>query len=129
MRLCSVCMFGVLMTLLVSCGTDHENLPTAFEFTPPPTPTNVVAEAGEERSILHWSYPAEARTSIKEFNVYEYFQPYDMIALIGTTTDTSFVDSLLIGNLSYCYRISAVDTTGLEGWRTASVCTFVRSAH
>ena len=38
-----------------------------------------------------------------------------MIQLIGTTTDTVFVDSLLIGNLGYCYKVSAVDTVGFRG--------------
>jgi len=129
MRLCSVCMLGVLMTLLVSCGTDHENLPTAFEYTPPPTPTNFVVTGGGERSTLTWHYDADARAAIMEFKVYEYYPLYDMIDSIGTTTDTLYVDSLLVGNLSYCYKISAVDKTGLEGWRTGHECAFVKSAH
>jgi hypothetical protein len=124
-------MFGVLMVLSFSCSKDHENLPTAFEYTPPPTPadSDFVVTGGEERSILSWSYPAEARAAVKEFKVYAYFPPYDMIDSIGTTTETFYVDSLLVGNLFYCYEISAVDTSGLEGWRTVPKCAFVKSAH
>ena len=99
-----------------------------FEYVPPPTPANVTAAGGEEQSVVSWSYPDDARASVGEFNVYQYFPPYDVLELIGTTTDTFYVDSLLIGNLNYCYKVSAVDTTGLEGWRSAAVCVFVHSA-
>jgi len=122
-------LLGAIAALCISCGKDHRDLPTGFAYDPPATPTNLVVTGGEELSTLEWSYPAVALASIHEFRVYEYFEAYDMIELIGTTTDTVFVDSLLIGNLSYCYKVSAVDTSGFEGWRTGSVCAFVRSAH
>jgi hypothetical protein len=129
MRVVRFALFAPLVALVFSCSTDHKNLPTSFEYTPPPTPTNLTAAGGEERSTLSWEYPAEARTTIKEFRVYEYLPSYDLLELVGTTTDTVFIDSLLIGNLMYCYKVSAVDTTGLEGWRSAAVCTLVKTAH
>jgi hypothetical protein len=51
------------------------------------------------------------------------------LVLVGTTRDTAFVDSLLVGNLTYCYEVSAVDTTGFEGFRTSPQCVFVRTSH
>lgn len=128
MRNIAWCVLGAIAALCISCGKDHTDLPTGFAYDPPPTPSNLVVTGGEELSTIRWSYPAIARGSIGEFRVYEYFESYDMIALVGTTTDTVFVDSLLIGNLGYCYKVSAVDTSGFEGWRTESVCAFVRSA-
>jgi len=119
---------GAIAALCISCGADHQDLPTGFAYDPPPTPTNLVVTGGEELSTIAWSYPASDRGSIRAFRVYEYFASYDMIQLIGTTTDTVFVDSLLIGNLGYCYKVSAIDTSDFEGWRTESVCAFVRSA-
>jgi len=111
--------------LCSSCGTDHANLPTEFVYTAPPTPTNLSAEPGAERCVLSWSYPAEAMPLVREFRVYQYYELYDMLQLVGATADTAFVDTLLVGNLYYCYSVSAVDTTGFEGWRTSAVCAFV----
>ncbi len=119
---------GAIAALCISCGEDHRDLPTGFAYDPPPTPVDLVVIGGEELSTIKWSYPAIARASIREFRVYEFFEPYNMLELVGTTADTVFVDSLLIGNLGYCYKVSAVDTSGFEGWRTRSVCAFVRSA-
>jgi hypothetical protein len=128
MRSFAWCAFGAIAALCISCGTDHKDLPTGFAYDPPPTPTNLVVTGGEELSTIRWSYPVPALASIREFRVYEYIASYDMVQLVGATTDTVFVDSLLIGNLGYCYKVSAVDRSGLEGWRTASACAFVRSA-
>ena len=114
--------------LCLSCGTDHENLPTGFAYNPPPTPANLVVVGGHESSTISWTYPAGARESIKEFRVYQYIEAYDIVQLVGMTTDTAFTDSFLVGNLYYCYKVSAVDTTGFEGWRTPSVCAFVRTS-
>jgi hypothetical protein len=122
------CMLGAIAALCISCGKDHRDLPTGFAYDPPPMPTNLVVTGGEEIARISWSYPASARASIREFRVYEYLESYDMIQLIGTTTDTVFVDSLLIGNLGYCYKVSAVDESDFEGWRTGAACAFVLSA-
>jgi hypothetical protein len=128
MRSFAWCVFGAIAALCISCGKDHRDLPTGFAYDPPATPTNLVVVGGEEMSTITWSYPASELAAISEFRVYEYIESYDIIQLIGTTTDTVFVDSLLIGNLGYCYEVSAVDASGFEGWRTGSVCAFVRSA-
>jgi len=42
--------------------------------------------------------------SIGKFRAYQYIEAYDMLQIIGTTADTVFVDSLLIGNIM-CGRI------------------------
>jgi hypothetical protein len=125
MRMWICCALAAFTAVAISCGSEPQSLPTAFEFTPPPTPTNFVVIGGLEQSLLRWHYDADARGSIKEFRVYMYVQPYNTIELIGRTTDTVFVDSLLIGNLIYCYQVSAVDTSGFEGWRTDTACAFV----
>jgi len=127
MRSLVLFLLAAAVALHLSCSKDHQNLPTGFAYDPPPTPTNLVATGGEEVSTISWSYPAAARASIGEFRVYQYVEVYDMLQIIGTTSDTVFVDSLLIGNISYCYKVSAVDTTGFEGWRTASACAFVKT--
>jgi hypothetical protein len=117
----------LVAALAFSCSKDHQNLPTAFSLESPATPTNLVVTGGVERSTVSWHYPPSALGAVREFRVYQYVPSYDILDLVGTTGDTVFVDSLLVGNISYCYKVAAVDTTGLEGWRTASVCAFVRT--
>jgi hypothetical protein len=125
MRSFAVLALAVLAALAFSCSKEHQDLPTGFRLEPPPTPANVVVAGGAERATVSWSYPPASLASIREFRVYQYLPAYAVLALVGTTTDTAFVDSLLVGNLTYCYKVSAVDTTGLEGWRTATECAFV----
>jgi fibronectin type 3 domain-containing protein len=119
---------AIVVIIIASCGKDHEGLPTSFEYDPPPTPTNFEVTAGVESAHLSWSYPTEGFTILQEFRIYYYYSLYDMLELIGTTTETTYTDTLLIGNVEYCYMVSAVDTTGLEGWRTAKRCVTVSSA-
>jgi hypothetical protein len=120
-------LLAAIAALGVSCSEEHQDLPAGFAYDPPATPTGLTVVGGEEQATVRWSYPAGERGAVGEFRVYEYYESYDMIELVGTTTDTVFVDSLLIGNLGYCYKVSAVDTADFEGWRTESVCAFVRS--
>jgi hypothetical protein len=125
-RVSVICSIFMLMSL-AACSKNHENLPTGFAYTPPTTPTNLQVEGGAERATLTWSYPADEIETLEEFRVYYYVEAYDLLQLIGTTSDSTYVDSVLVGNLVYCYSISAVDSTGLEGWRTPTVCEFVYS--
>jgi len=120
---------GIALALSVlSCGAEHTDLPTGFRYLPPPTPADLTVEGGTEECIVRWTYPAEGMPSLEEFRVYYYLEAYGLLELVGTTTDTEYVDSLLIGNLSYCYAVSAVDTSGLEGWRAGPACAMAKSS-
>ena len=116
-----------LLVFFGSCTKDHADLPTGFAYDPPPTPADLQVESGAERATLTWSYQQEDMASLREFRVYYHVEIYDILELIGTTSNTTYIDSMLVGNLIYCYTVSAVDTTGLEGWRSAAVCEFVPS--
>lgn len=123
----TVLMIAFMALALLTACEKHENLPTAFDYDPPPTPTDFQIEAGEKEATLTWNYPEEAKGSLREYRVYYYYNmPYEMLEFIDTTSVTLFVDSLLISNLPYCYKVSAVDKTGLEGWRTPAECVLVR---
>jgi hypothetical protein len=119
-----------LSMLLCSCGKDHEGLPTGFAYNPLPTPEDleVAPGAGPESLVISWSYPPEHIGAVKEFRIYYYYEIYDMVELAGTGTGTSYTDTKLIGNVEYCYVVSAVDSSGLEGWRTAPVCEYASSS-
>ena len=117
---------AVLLAVMVgACSKEHSDLPTSFIYDPPPTPTDLDITAGAEMATLSWGYPSEALGRISEFRIYYYYEVYGIQELIGTTMETSYTDSFLVGNLNYCYQVSAVDTTGLEGYRSDVECVFV----
>jgi len=111
--------------LAVGCSKEHEGLPTSFIYDPPSVPLNFEVTGGNQQAVLDWDYPSEEMGEIEEFRVYYYFEGYDIVELVGTTNETNFTDIQLVGNLTYCYQVSAVDTSGLEGYRTEAVCAFV----
>lgn len=119
---------GLIFIILVtgSCGREHHDLPVGFKYNPPETPTNLQVEPGMGKATLTWSYPEQLLEGV-EFKVYYYSEIYNMIELVATTADTIFVDSTLIGNMEYCYKVSAVDSTGLEGYRTDHVCEIINT--
>ena len=118
----------ILVVSYFGCSREHRDLPTGFVFDAPPEPANLKVTPGAELATLEWSFPGESFGSLDHFNVYYYYEMFDMMEQIGTTTDTTFIDSFLVGNLYYCYEVSAVNVSGLEGWRTGPVCVFVTSA-
>jgi len=111
--------------LTVGCSKEHEDLPTSFIYDPPSVPLDFEVTGGNHQAVLNWDYPSEEIGGIEEFRVYYYFEAYGIVELAGTTNATNYTDTQLVGNLRYCYRVSAVDTTGLEGYRTEAVCAFV----
>lgn len=125
MLICAV----LLTAVAAGCSKDHTDLPTGFIYDPPSTPTEFNVVGGAELAILSWDFPSEEMGEISEFNIYYYYEVYGIQELIGTTTETSYVDSFLVGNLEYCYQVSAVDTTGLEGYRTEGECAFVSTSN
>lgn len=122
---CAFAVAAALALAAVSCGADHSDLPTGPEHPALAAPTGVTLAPGAEICRVSWSYPAAALPLVKEFRIYQYFTGYDIAELVGVTADTSFVDSFLVGNLYYCYEVSAVDSSDFEGWRTSPICAFV----
>ena len=119
-----IAILALMLTIpfILSCGEDHGSSPQAFKYEPPQTPSDFEAAGGTYEVTLTWSYPQELIPGIREFRIYYYYDLYDMVEFVDTTTAMSFVDSDLIPNVTYCYKISAVDTTGLEGYRSGHEC-------
>ena len=115
----------LVLALAASCGKDHGAEPGPFDVAHPPTPTGLTVTAGAEQATIRWSYPAESRDLVEEFRLYYYFEAFDAVELLSTVSDTVYVDSQLVGNLEYCYLVSAVDTNGIEGYRTAPACAVI----
>ena len=115
----------VLGAALASCSNNHGTEPEPFNVEAPPTPTDLTVTPGTEEATLEWDYPPGSMDSLEEFRVYYYFAAFDAVELVGTTTGLSYVDTKLVGNVEYCYRVSAVDTFGMEGWRTGEECAVI----
>jgi len=114
--------------MAAGCGSEHGNLPTGFIYDPPSAPLDLQVTGGNQQAVLSWDYPSEEMGRIEEFRIYYYYEVYDLLEQVGTSSTTNFTDTQLVGNLSYCYKVSAIDTTGLEGYRTEGVCAFVTAS-
>lgn len=126
MRLFGICAAVAAVTLLLlSCGEDHGTEPGAFEFADPPVPVDLTVTPGPGSATIEWSYPAGELGRVEEFRVYYWVEAFEAVELVGTTSAGSFVDSRLVGNLEYCYMVSAVDTNGFEGYRAGPECAVI----
>ncbi|GEM_PF-1744190 len=122
----------ILLSVLVififaACSEDHTDLPSKPEYNVPPPPTDFVLVPGPASATLTWDYEPTLVASIEGFRVYRVYISYDMsevLELVGTTDNSvmSYTDEMLIGNYIYCYRVSAVCTCGVEGWRSEVLC-------
>jgi hypothetical protein len=115
----------VLAAALVSCSDDHGTEPEPFDVEAPPMPSDLTVTPGPEQATVSWDYPSESMDTLEEFRIYYYFAAIDAVELAGTTTGLTYVDTKLVGNVEYCYRVSAVDTFGMEGWRTGEECAVI----
>jgi len=121
----TIALIAVAAGILVSCSNDHGTEPAPFDVAAPPAPTGLSVTPGQESAVISWEYPPESMGSIEEFRVYYYFPSYDALELAGTTTGLTYTDTRLVGNVEYCYKVSAVDTFGMEGWRTLEECAVI----
>ncbi|MDZ7721573.1 MAG: fibronectin type III domain-containing protein [candidate division KSB1 bacterium] len=84
--------------------------------TPPSVPQSLSASAvNETRVDLFWDAAADAESGILHYRVYR------QDSLIQTPTDTACSDTSCIPGMSYAYRVSAVNSAGLESTRSAPV--------
>ncbi len=93
-----------------------EILPLTSDTSPPSTPTGLAAVAQSDSSIsLSWNAATDPESNIASYNIFR------NNTFIGNSIDTSFVDEGLTASTSYTYKVSAVNSAGLEGSRTAGV--------
>lgn len=121
-----IALMVVAVGALVSCSDNHGTEPVPFDVDAPQIPVDLTVTPGAEQATVSWSYPGSTGT-LEEFRVYYYFPAYDVAELAGTTTGTTYIDTRLVGNVEYCYKVSAVDTFGMEGWRTGEECAVINT--
>ena len=105
--------------LLLACNRDART-PYQTEFKDvPPAPSNVVVSFGMGSAALAWEY--DAGFNLLEFRIYRKDGLDGAFANIAKTTDTFFVDSLLVNGQPYFYEIAATNTDGFEGIHSRQV--------
>ncbi|MBD3178696.1 MAG: hypothetical protein GF417_03340 [Candidatus Latescibacteria bacterium] len=119
--------FFVLVLILASfgCSDEHGESPVAYSYQALSTPEDLEAEPGSESISLTWNHSGEYR----EFIVYIlYYSGTEMVHQpVDTTASTSSIIGDLVPNLEYCFSVSAVDSSGMEGWRSDEVCAVAHS--
>jgi len=119
-------IFAVLLVLAgAGCSDEHGNSPTSFNYEPLSAPDNLEAEPGAESITLTWTHSGQYR----EFYIYMMYYSGTEAVLqpVDTTSSTSSTVGGLVPNLEYCFIVSAVDSSGMEGWRSSEACAVAHS--
>jgi hypothetical protein len=122
-----IALMIVAVAAFVSCSNDHGTEPGPFDVEAPSAPTDLSVTAGTEQATIAWDYDSGSMGALEEFRIYYYFAAFDVVELAGTTTSLIYTDTKLVGNVEYCYKVSAVDTFGMEGWRTDEECAVINT--
>lgn len=105
----------------MSCSADHGDSPAGFDFSAPDSPTDFTVTTSPNELTLEWDYPGDI-AEVSEFRVYYFYEMYGLEEFVGTASGMTYIDEDLIGNMIYCYKVSAVDLDGHEGPRTGTIC-------
>lgn len=121
----SVILAALFLLAVTGCSDEHGSSPTSFNYDPLSAPVNLEAEAGAESITLTWTHTGQYR----EFYVYLMYHSGTEAVLqpVDTTSSTSSIVGDLVPNLEYCFVVSAVDSSGMEGWRSSEACAVAHS--
>lgn len=86
----------------------------------PTTPDQPWAQVEQGMVTLTW-LASSAEQGVREYRIYHKTPSCDGYYLVSSTSETTFVDSTLKEVGGHSYRVSAVDSTGLESHPSAAV--------
>jgi xyloglucan-specific exo-beta-1,4-glucanase len=111
-RLQAVCVLGLTFALLAACGGggggSGGSPPPPAPVTRPGAPTAMTATAGNNQVSLSWSAVAGATS----YNIYRSTTAGQQGSSVGTSANTSFVDTTAVNGTSYFYQVTAVNAGG-----------------
>ncbi|MCW3100226.1 MAG: coagulation factor 5/8 type domain protein, partial [Chthonomonadaceae bacterium] len=84
--------------------------------TAPPTPTNLNATAGNAQVSLSWT----AATTAASYNIYRSLSSGSGYTLVGSSTNSTYLDTNVTNNTRYYYVVTAVNANG-ESPRSSQV--------
>jgi outer membrane protein assembly factor BamB len=104
--------------------TSNQAIGNPRDVTPPSTPQNLTATPGDQQVILRWSQNTES--DLHKYNIYrDTSSPANTLidSVVGSPPDTFYVDMAVVNNITYYYRITAVDIVGNESGFSNEVVT------
>lgn len=122
----SIYIFTVLMITAFGCSEEHGVSPTAFDYDALPAPDSLEITPGNWQLTISWEYSPDKADLVDRFLVYRYYltEYGEYLELADTTSNMEYTDGDLVGNVEYCYMVSAVDSNGIEGFRSEKECGF-----
>ncbi|MCF6268252.1 MAG: hypothetical protein L3J41_00910 [Melioribacteraceae bacterium] len=101
----------ILLLASLSLFSCQENF-LFIDDTPPPVPTNIITETGDDFVIISWDHIYD--TDFSGYAVY-YSDKYDgEYKLIGTTVESNYVDYGAANGVTYYYAVASYDYSGNE---------------
>jgi hypothetical protein len=103
--------------------------PIRLEYTGIPVPQGlrIVYDTLKQIVTLIWNKPTTGRP-IQGYNIYRKHQDSSLVILKSDWSDTTYNDSTGIQDITYEYRVAAVDTNTTEGTRSAAVSVIFSSS-
>lgn len=109
---------GVLVAFLI-VGTGCGVIGSEGDTTPPPVPSELTANSGNEQIALQWS--AVDAEDLDGYNIYRSTSslPSDSVSSLSPVNenpvaDPSFIDETVENGTVYAYRVTGVDEAGNE---------------
>jgi hypothetical protein len=103
--------------------------PIVMKYTGIPVPKGlrIVYDSMEQIVTLVWDKPTTG-TVVQGYNIYRKHQDSAIVLLRGDWRDTVYRDSTGMQDITYEYRVAAIDTNTMEGTRSGAVSITVTSA-
>ncbi len=92
---------------------------TQIDDTPPEKPSQVRAEFHGQRVKLYWNKSIDAESGVVWYNIYRSQKKNE--ELITSISSTNYMDYATYPKTKYSYRISAVNSAGLESEKSKAV--------
>jgi len=126
-----ISLYAVIVLFLLSgCSDEHGTSPASIEYEALPAPENFEITSANYSLTLSWDYSPNKITLTKEFFVYvvdpnQYggvIYPVDTLTVADYNVSKGCTFDKLAANMEFCFVVSAVDLSGIEGWRAEAEC-------
>jgi len=110
------CLISLLLLAFYTCGHGSSRDNPLDPALTPAVELQVAVDDSAGVATLTWT-PFEGETAFAEYRVVRNEAErtiVDTLAILSSITQTSFVDSSLVPETSYSYRVLSVNTSGLE---------------
>ncbi len=102
----------VLSFVFLALGCARDKVTNVVVDTPPHRVDGVYSVTGDGEVTIYWR--ANQESDIAYYKVYRNSAPTGTFTLIGSTSQTSFVDTDVTNGVTYFYALAAVDRAGQE---------------